>query len=235
VAAVCNLAHAQRRLLRALGEVLRSRPDVVAAALRRVPSRAYWAFVLLYAARRGGPGRRPWPAGDEQPSPRSPPPEAAWPRLWSRTVAMDPAAGTPFLIERTRIQAERPQALGRILAERISALPDGPREVLYHYFHRDCSVAQVALLVGRPEAEVTRILHAFRQDVRQALGGDPATRIFLQPGAARAWDAFLAECLFWTWSGENYLFDPNRGEKYPELLLSHYGAAFDLLCPRSWN
>jgi hypothetical protein len=60
VAAVFNLLHAQRRLLRACGEVARTRPEVIAACLRRDgPTPAYWAFVLLYSARRGTAGRRP--------------------------------------------------------------------------------------------------------------------------------------------------------------------------------
>ncbi len=236
VAAACNLVQAQRRLLRACGAVLRQRPDVVATALRRDgPSPAYWAFVLLYGSRRGQPGRRPWPAGEERPPPRGAPAEGDWPHLWSQAVAMDAPAATPFLVERTRLQAERAPLLAQLLAELISSLEDRPRAVLYRYYHQGQAAADVAAGVGCTEVDVARVLHSFRQDLRQALSAHAATRVLLQPAAARSWDAFLADCLRCTWAGENYLFDPQREQKYPELFLSHYGLTFDLLCPRGWD
>jgi hypothetical protein len=236
VAAACNLVQAQRRLLRACGAVLRQRPDLVATALRRDgPARAYWPFVLLYGSRRGQAGRRPWPAGDERPPPRGAPGQGAWPHLWSQAVAMDAPAATPFLVERTRLQAERAPVLAKVLADLISSLEDRPREVLYRYYHKGQSAAEVAAGVGGAEVDVARVLHGFGQDLRQALSGHAATRVLLQPAAARSWDAFLADCLRRTWAEENYLFDPQRENKYPELFLSHYGPAFDLLCPLGWD
>jgi DNA-directed RNA polymerase specialized sigma24 family protein len=236
VAAACNLVQAQRRLLRACGAVLRQRPDLVAPGLRRDgAASSYWSFVLLYAARRGRPGRRPWPAGDERPPLRSAPEESAWPHLWSQAVAMDTSAVTPFLVERTRLQAERTPALSRVLENLISSLEDQPREVLYRYYHSGQSAAQVAAGTALPETDVARVLHGFRQDLRQALGAEPATRVLLQPAAARSWDAFLADCLRCTWGNVNYLFDPGREDRYREILLTHYGPAFDLLCPRGWD
>jgi hypothetical protein len=236
VAAACNLVQTQRRLLRACGAVLRQRPDLVATVLRRDgPASAYWAFVLLYAARRGPPGRRPWPAGDERPPLRSPLEESDWPQLWSRAVAMDTSAATPFPVEYTRLQAERVPVLMRVLGDLISSTEDQPREVLYRYYHRGQSTAQVAAGLGQSEADVARVLHGFRQDLRQAFSAEAATRVFLQPAATRSWDAFLADCLRCTWGNENYLFDSGREGKYREILLSHYGAAFDLLCPRGWD
>jgi hypothetical protein len=110
-----------------------------------------------------------------------------------------------------------------------------PREVLYRYYHRGQSAAQVAAGFSWPEANVARVLHGFRQDLRQALGAEAATRVLLQPAAARSWDAFLADCLRCTWGKVNCLFDPQREEKYREILLTHYGPAFDLLCPRGWD
>jgi hypothetical protein len=236
VAAVFNLMHAQRRLLRAAGELLRRRPDLAAAALRRAgPTPVYWACVLVHSARRGTPGRRPWPSAGEHPPPRSPPDEAAWPRLWAQAVAMDPAAATPFLIERTRLHGERPRALCQTVTQLVSSLEDRAREVLFRYYQRDCAAGQVATLMGWAEADVVRVLQGFRQDLRQALSGHPATRVFLQPAPARSWEAYLTDCLRCTWDSTDYLFDPRREEKYAELLRTHYGPAFDLLCPQAWD
>src|SRR5207249_5997268 len=117
----------------------------------------------------------------------------------------------------------------------ISSLEDKPREVLYRYYHHGLAAAEVAARLGWAEVEVGRVLNAFRQDLRQALSGHPATRVLLQPAAARAWDAFLADCLRCTWGTENYLFDPRREGKYQGVFLTHYGPAFDLLCPRGWD
>jgi hypothetical protein len=236
VAAACNLVQAQRRLLRACGMVLRQRPDLVATALRRDgPAAAYWAFVLLYGSRRGQPGRRPWPAGDERSPLRAAPADSAWPHLWSQAVAMDAAAATPFLVERTRLQGERAPLLARLLAELISALEDLPREVLYRYYHHGLAAAEVAARVGWDVYHIGGVLQGFRQDLRQALSSHAGTRVLLQPAAARSFEAFLADCLRCTWGGANYLFDPQRENKYPEILQCHYGPAFDLLCPRGWD
>jgi hypothetical protein len=241
VAAVSNLKQAQRRLLRACGELMTTDPGLLSAVLRRdATATAYWPFVLLYAARRGVPGKRPWPSGDEYPPPRQPPAEDAWPALWSQAVAMDSASVTPFLIERTRMQSERPRALADVLRELISSLEDQAREILFLYYRQQRQVAQIALLLSRPDGEskipeVQRTLQAFRQDLRQALSSQAATRVFLQPGPARAWEAFIQDCLSQTWGEQNYLFHPYREDAYARLLQTHYGSAFDILCPRSWN
>jgi hypothetical protein len=236
VAAVVNLMRAQRRLLQACGELLRRQPDLVAAAIRRdagVP--AYWAFVLLYSARRGATGRRPWPAADEHPPRHAAPADQDWPHLWSQAVAMDGRAVTPFLVERTRLQGDRPRALGEALAGLIAEQPDKPRTVLFNYFSRVWPLDRAAGLVGWPEAQAAAVLQDFRRDLRQALSSHPATRVFLQPAAARSLDAFLAECLGSTWDQADYCFNCHRENRYVEAIRTYYGPAFDLLCPRSWN
>jgi hypothetical protein len=133
------------------------------------------------------------------------------------------------------LQGERAPALGEAITQLVSSLEDGHRDVLHRYHRGECPVARVAAQTGLAEVDVVRVLQAVGQDLRQALSARPATRVFLQPAAARAWGAFLADCLRWTWGGENYLFHPDRGRKYQELLRTHYGPAFDLLCPRGWN
>jgi hypothetical protein len=236
IAAVCNLVQAQRRLLGAFGELLRHRPELVALSLRRGgPASAYWSFVLVHAARRGGPGRRPWPAGDEQPPPRSPPEEADWPRRWARAVAMDGRVVTPFLVERSRGQKERPRLVGESIAAVIAALAQGPRQVLDRYYRGRQSAHQIAEQTGQGEADVRRILQGFHQDLRQALSEHPVTRVFLQPAAARGWDAFLADCLAVALGAATTAVDAQTEQKYEELLESHFGPAFDLLCPVSWD
>jgi hypothetical protein len=241
VAAVSNLKQAQRRLLRACGQLLHEDAGLVSAVLRRDSSAtAYWPFVLLYAGRRGVPGKRPWPSGDEYSPPRQPPADDTWPSLWSQAVAMDSAAVTPFLIERTRMQSERPRILASALGELISSLEDQPREILFLYHQRGRTVAQISVIFSKPDRgsmapEVQRILQAFSQDLRQALSCHPATRVFLQPAAARLWEGFLQACLRVTWGDQNYLFNPDRESGYAELLQIYYGSTFDLLCPRSWN
>jgi hypothetical protein len=241
VAAVSNLKQAQRRLLGACGELLKTEPSLLSAVLRRGNSApAYWPFVLLYAARRGVPGKRPWPAADEYPPPRQPPAQDAWPELWSQAVAMDSTSVTPFLIERTRMQSERPVILATVLGDLISSLDDHAREILFLHYREERTIAQISIMLSKPDRgsmvpEVQRILQAFRQDLRQTLSGYAATRLFLQPGAARIWEGFLQECLRWTWGEQNYLFHPDRENKYASLLQTYYGSAFDLLCPRSWN
>jgi hypothetical protein len=241
VAAVRNLMEAQRRLLRACGELLRGDGALVSSTLRRDgPVAAYWPFVLLYSARRGTVGKRPWPAGDESPPPRQPPGAEDWPALWAQTVAMDSPAVTPFLVERTRMQNDRPRILVDVVGELISSLEDQPREVLFQYYNREHTIPDIAQMLARPGGpsmlpEVQRTLLAFRQDLRQALSAHPATRVFLQPAAARAWEGFLQECLRHTWGDQNYLFSSGREQAYARSLQIHYGPAFDLICPRSWN
>jgi hypothetical protein len=236
VAAVCNLVQAQRRLLGALGELLRRRPELVASSLRREgPAPAYWSFVLVHAARRGVPGRRPWPADDEHPPPRSPPEEADWPRRWARAVGMDGAAVTPFLVERTGGQRERPRLLAEKIAGVIAALGQGPRNVLNRYYRARQSTSHIAGQTGQGEADVRRILEGFHQDLRQALSEHPLTRVFLQPAAARGWDAFLGDCVALTLGMATAAVDAQTEQEYADLLQTHFGPAFDLLCPVSWD
>jgi hypothetical protein len=236
VAAVINLMRAQRRLLEACGWLLGRHADLVAATLRRdEPEAAYWAFVLLYDARRGRPGNRPWPAAEEHPPLHAAPAEGDWPRLWSLAVTMDVRAVTPFLVERTRLQGDRPRVLGEALAGLVSALPDKPRTVLFHYFRNAWPLEKAAGSAGVPPPEAERLLQDFRRELRQALSVHAATRVFLQPAAARTLDAFLAECIGSTWDQQDYYFNSHREERYAEAIRTYYGTAFDLLCPRSWN
>jgi hypothetical protein len=236
VAAVVNLMQAQRRLLRACGELMRRERDLLAAALRRDSgSPAYWAFVLLYSARRGAHGRRPWPSAAEHPPLHAAPGDGDWPQLWSQAVAMDSRAVTPFLVERTRLEGERPQALGQAVGALISSLADGPRAVLYHYYALGWSLDRAAARSGWEQAGAAHLLETFRQDLRQALSANPATRVFLQPAAAGALEAFLADCLGSTWDRADYSFSCRREQHYADAIRAHFGPAFDLLCPRSWN
>lgn len=237
VATAVNLVQAQRRIAGALGDLLHEHPDLIGGAVRRDgPSEAYWAFVLTYGARRGSPGKRPWPAADEGPPLRGAPSEGDWDRLWGHAVAMDGVAVTPFLVERTRLVTDRPQVFDQVLTELIGSLENKPREMLYRYFARKKSLAEAAEAAGMTETEARRVHQTFRQDLRQALAGHPATRVFLQPAAVRAWDAFLTDCLFCVWDKEkDYLFNSSRMKEYPALFQAHFGPAFDLLCPRSWS
>jgi hypothetical protein len=148
---------------------------------------------------------------------------------------MDGPAVTPFLVERGRGQQERPRLLAAKIAALLGALEDKPREVLNQYYRCKRSVPQVTAQTGPSEAEVRRMLQGFRQDLRQSLSEDPLTRVFLQPAAARGWDAFLGDCLALALGSATYLADPQGEQQYADLLQAHFGPAFDLLCPVSWD
>jgi hypothetical protein len=236
VAAIVNLEHARRHLLAACGEVLHTRPDVVAAALRRDGhTPGYWPLALVYTARRGKANSRPWPRAGERPPPRQPPADDDWPRRWGQALLMDRQAIPPFLVERTAQLTDRARLLAEAFKTVISALPDVPCDIAFRYYHRECSIAQVAVLLGISPDDVVRELAAFRQAIRHALSRQPALRVFLQPEPVRSLESFLADCLHWTWGVENHLFYPDLDYKLAELIRAHYGVAFDLLCPRSWD
>jgi hypothetical protein len=221
VAAIFNLRLAQRRLAQALGQVPVRRPDLLAVLLRRdCHEPAYWSFVLLYNARRGTPGKRHWPRGDERRPPQPPPPEFAWPTYWAAAVGMDHAAVTPYLLERAGHQERRASALQSAINSSMSSLPADTQSLVNDYYVNPQSPADLAARHRRPVTDIDQALDAFKLRVRQTLSQEPALHAFLFPENARQWDAFLAECM---------RFD------VAACLSDHFPATMDLLCPKNWN
>jgi hypothetical protein len=103
---VFNLKQAQRQLLLACERLFSAQPGAIVLALQRdFHVLAYWAFVLLYSARREhANGPRPV----EHPPARQQPDEAGWLRVWAQTAVMDPVRLLPLLVRANARQAPGP-------------------------------------------------------------------------------------------------------------------------------
>jgi hypothetical protein len=149
---------------------------------------------------------------------------------------MDNRAVTPFLVERSKGQTERPRQVWEKIAGLLDAREVKLREMLFRYYCIHQSVPQIAAQMSQAEADLLRDLQSFHQDLRQALSEHPVTRVFLQPAAARNWEAFAGDCLSLALSEGRYKTLPaDMEQQYTEMIQSHFGATFDLLCPLNWD
>jgi hypothetical protein len=228
---VVNVKAAQRRTLRACGFSFIDCCETFANAIRRDRrGMVYWAFVLLYSARRGNPGHRPPPGDNERWPVRDMPSHTGWMRAWAQAIAMDPACGPPFLVEHDRRLLERPLIVARVLQYSLSNLPVE-------------SDTLVGLLdeYGIPSAEPNGSIPERLQTLMDALdmlrsnvGADAKLIVPLDAEATRTWETFL----------ENWirLYDSlsncgacERGVELESLVQQSFPPRAELLCPKSWD
>jgi hypothetical protein len=236
VADIFNLKQTQRHVLGACGRVFQSRPELIAALLRRdFHPPAYWAFVLLYSAQRGQPGDRPLPASHEHRPVRGVPTDAALMQAWAQALAMNPDLVAPFLFEYNVLQSQRLQAVSYALRRFAACLTPQERELIDLYFGKGLLSHQIATQNGISDAEVEQSLHALRQALGEALEVSSSLQIPLCAAPASTRDAFIEDCLRW---GLHQLeADAARGfsDSFQEVIKAYFGPTADLLCPRSWD
>jgi hypothetical protein len=240
VAHVFNLKQAQRRLLRAVEYVRRSRPDLIAAQLRRrAHPLAYWGLVLVYTARRGRPGRRPAPDPEECHPMHGFPGQSGWLQAWSHAAIMDPEAVPPFLVEYDALPPQRPQAVCAAGWGVLGALEPWAADRVAMYYRDSLTPGQIAAQLGVPEADVARLLATCRGAIRRALRAHPLLRVPLHGETVGvSWDAFVEEWLYWRYGDEGRRCSrpcPGATPVLDELVGRSFGPAADLVCPRSWN
>ncbi|HEV3168388.1 MAG TPA: hypothetical protein VGZ22_30565 [Isosphaeraceae bacterium] len=236
VGAVANLRRAQRLLLEACGAAFTEQPDLFATLLRHDRgSMAYWAFVLLYASRRGEPGHRPWPTTEERWPPREPPDDAGAMRAWAQFIIMDPAAGPRFLIEHDAIVVARPKAVCRALAAGLSDLGTGPEELVLLLDQHGFPSADAE--VDPDDTQATSILK-LRDAVRILRQTVEQTQLLLIPAdadAIRVWDAFLESWLRRCAQLKSEYMYPERLPEMEEMVDKAFWPATNLFCPKSWD
>ncbi|HLW65926.1 MAG TPA: hypothetical protein VKS79_11440, partial [Gemmataceae bacterium] len=155
VAAIFNLRLAQRQLAVACGLAPRRNPEKFAAILRReYHEPAYWSFVLLYNARRGRPGKRPWPRTYERRPPQLPPAYMEWPKFWAHAAGMDHPAVAPYLMERADTEKRRRDALETAIPMALSSIAPQHQTLVNDYYVNPMSPAEMARRHQRTETEI---------------------------------------------------------------------------------
>lgn len=224
---VYNLREAQRYLLKGCEAVFRRRPDLIAPALRAdFDAPAYWAFVLLYTARRGTPGQRPLPLDSEHRPPRDVPDDAGWLTAWTQATVMDPPAVTALLLEQNALRQRRVDALGQALRNVPDVCqPWSADDIHTFYYGQQRSEQAIAAHLGTTVDAVAGKLAGVRQALRRNLESDPDLRLAFHAEPAHLRDLFVEDCQRWH----------GGCVTIPELVARRFGPTADLLCPECWD
>jgi hypothetical protein len=172
--------------------------------------------------------------------PRAAPPRDDWPRLWARTVALDPDAVPSFLITREEALYDRPLLLVNVLASALQTFSADERQALRRFYRAQRSPAPGTGLTKLSLEDFNALLDRFRQEVQARIGRHPVLALLLRPEVARGWEGFLYNFLNDIWTrddaelSEEDVPAARRGE-FADLLATHFGPAYDLVCPRAWD
>lgn len=224
---VFNLREAQRTLLKGCEAVFRRRPDLIAPQLRAdYDAPAYWAFVLLYTARRGTSGQRPLPLPSEHRPPRDAPDEAGWLTAWAQATVMDPPAVTALLLEQNALRERRGAALEKVLMNVPEVCEPWSADTVHTlYYCQQCSEQTIANQLGMTVEAVSGKLASVRQALRRNLENDPELRLAFHAEPTHLRDLFVEDCQ--RWHGGSVTI--------PELVARRFGPVAELLCPECWD
>jgi len=229
---VANVKAAQRRTLRACGFSFLDCPATFATAIRRDRrGLAYWAFVLLYSARRGEPANRPAPSEEERWPVRDAPSATGWMRAWAHAIAMEPNRGPLFLVEHNRRVSGQPGAVCRTLEQALHGLPIELSTLLTLIDEFGVTPAEADVSV--PE-RLCMLADAVKT-LRSAVVTDGGLKIPLDDDAVRTWETFLESWLRIRFANGYHSRNPLFDIETTGLVERSFGAKAELFCPKSWD
>jgi hypothetical protein len=155
-------------------------------------------------------------------------------QAWAQALAMDPDTVTPFLIEYNGLQSTRLQEVSLALRRFTRRLKTAEQELLTLYFGKGLSSHQVAAQQGITPAAADAGLQALRQSLAEALEVSPALQLALQAESDPVRQAFIEDCLLWSYRGGT-ASPSGLTPEFQKCIQGHFGPTADLLCPRSWD